>query len=529
MAENKLSVYKSSPFIGTGKKVIGERFVGRQEVIDRIYDSVVNSYINYSIIGLPKIGKSSLVWNVFMEDRKRFHEDKKVPVYFTLRTNMSVTSFYLTLLDGIIRELSKTDLVEQVSLDELRRIVKDYYSDPQFFKIERFFDIIVEIEICLILIFDEFDAAREIFKISGEFEELRSLTYDRPENVIYVTISRRSIESIEKNLGSSTFFQLFESQFLGLFNSDDLDAYWNRIRAFINEEFEEKLTGLIISTINVFSNAFPYMLDVVNNQLLEGLINPDSSNPEALKTAMGCIQDQYDYFLNIINEEGLLDDAKQILIGPVTKDVSKSIRKLLDYSFIKEVDVEYKKQILQSRVGFELSESKAYSCFSDDLMVYFYRKFKYDNSELLPKYGSLLTILKSLIIQYLIDNYGDNWEEERNSNLVNSLKNLKKQDMDKHITASPDLLYYINETLIINIVKKERAIFKVIFSEGDYQKDILEDLKWLFAIRNHYAHDNSSFLSFQEICRAKEICDRFCNMIDNWKRTKRNLKSSNPQ
>ena len=57
----------TNPFADNAGIVTGNRFVGRQFEIDEIHTRVLGElYGNLAIVGLPRIGKSSIVWNALI-------------------------------------------------------------------------------------------------------------------------------------------------------------------------------------------------------------------------------------------------------------------------------------------------------------------------------------------------------------------------------------------------------------------------------------------------------------------------------
>ena len=58
-----------NPFADYGGIVVNDRFIGRRKEIETIKNRLLgSSFGNISIVGLPRSGKSSLVWNaVFLE------------------------------------------------------------------------------------------------------------------------------------------------------------------------------------------------------------------------------------------------------------------------------------------------------------------------------------------------------------------------------------------------------------------------------------------------------------------------------
>ena len=70
-----------NPFSDYGTIVEGERFIGRKNEIASIHSRVLgNNYGNLSIVGLPRIGKSSLVWNALLIQKSHLLSTRKIIV-----------------------------------------------------------------------------------------------------------------------------------------------------------------------------------------------------------------------------------------------------------------------------------------------------------------------------------------------------------------------------------------------------------------------------------------------------------------
>ena len=76
-----------NPFKSVGKIVTGNDFVGREAVIDELRSRVLDMPLaNAAIVGLPRIGKSSLMNHVFIENADSLWEtDRIVTVWYTFK------------------------------------------------------------------------------------------------------------------------------------------------------------------------------------------------------------------------------------------------------------------------------------------------------------------------------------------------------------------------------------------------------------------------------------------------------------
>ena len=78
----------------------------------------------------------------------------------------------------------------------------------------------------MLLILDEFDNARYLFRDeAGAFQKLRELSYQPELGVTLITISRRSIKTIELQAGDiSTLSETFRRHYLAMFDEEELQS-----------------------------------------------------------------------------------------------------------------------------------------------------------------------------------------------------------------------------------------------------------------------------------------------------------------
>ena len=73
----------NNPFSDFGSIVYGQRFVGRKKALNTLSQRVLgDSYGNLAIMGLPRIGKSSLAWQGIMTKKDELIRNKTIPVFF---------------------------------------------------------------------------------------------------------------------------------------------------------------------------------------------------------------------------------------------------------------------------------------------------------------------------------------------------------------------------------------------------------------------------------------------------------------
>src|SRR5688500_9393632 len=104
-----------NPFANYGAIVFGNDFVGRDEIIKTINDRVV--YANepgcISIVGLPKVGKSSLVWHTLIHAKETLRSQHKLPIWVNMVIFRTPEDFFRGLISTTLEELEDLNLLDE--------------------------------------------------------------------------------------------------------------------------------------------------------------------------------------------------------------------------------------------------------------------------------------------------------------------------------------------------------------------------------------------------------------------------------
>lgn len=228
MNENILN----NPFASAGSIVSGSAFVGRNTEMRNITERLFgNEFGNVSIVGIPKVGKSSLMNQVlFANAEELWRERRFLVVWYTLKKNSDSTSqtekrvIFLHLVLEVYHFLkvhNELDLID--SLNEYYEMIKDPSVVWSEFEqnVYYFFEEIVYSNIRVIYCIDEFDYSKDILEES-EYDLLRDISYRNSNKIAIVTTSRRSIYDIEHySGGGSNFYGTFENIYLKPFDKEE--------------------------------------------------------------------------------------------------------------------------------------------------------------------------------------------------------------------------------------------------------------------------------------------------------------------
>lgn len=536
---------------GLGRPVFGNRFVGRLNEIRVLEDRIIKSWSdNVSIVGLHKVGKTSLVLHTILSRKKELMENKMVILYTQMSDFSNSRDFYLHLLHDIddqmtddfewldwgrVRKITLEKIVESTTIGDVRNIVKKTFK-----KINNLAGFHT------VLVLDEFDSAPQAFsreyegddvkeefgKGEVDFQTLRELgSMSNDYNLSLVTLSRRDLGIIEVNsTAPSLFSQIFGVPIhLQMFNSEDLSLYWKRLRdayPLLTTDYRNKAEYMV--------GAHPYLLDKYNDFCIcHGIF--DKPKDEDLAMIRKDTNALFQSILDRLDKDKLLKIAVQIVRGPVYENYEGAIDYLKLYGFLRSVPTRTKQRILGSIDGVvegDGMDERGYICFSD----YCTKKFSFDHYSALqywPLWNETEKALRRLIKNYVEECFSDNWEEEIVSYIdtvipeenfktwLGNFNRLKKEREKAFLefgeNAHADLVDYTHTSdIYMTFIKNDWNWFENILGENNgYWQSVFS---YLTKIRNAHAHSNSDLVSEIQLEQASMYCRKILDLIQSWER-----------
>jgi hypothetical protein len=511
-----------NPFADYGSIVEGKRFVGRKSAIEAIHNRVLGSnYGNLAIMGLPRIGKSSLAWNALMTKKGELSKRKILIERINVGSISSSKEFYLKLMDKIMPNVRTLSFELYNQLSESRKIYNESNSENE---IEFFFALVKQSNYRLIYVLDEFDNVTNFFKLQ-DFQLLRELSISPETKICLVTISRQTIQELEPDNGAiSNFYGVFSDLRLGMFNEIDISEYWDWIKKQkidISEEYIVKVKYLV--------GGHPYLIDQFNFYLLNELkIGTNTSWKGIIDSTASQLKlnlyNSLDSALRLLEIEKLYSKAFQLVLGPVYDVQSTDEEKLLKYEFIKKIDAEEKRNLLGYDMGV-VHNGLSYICFSEYLTIYF--KLKGAEIDFWPLWAETENTVRRLIKKYLKEKFGYPWEDnylikypsENREMAINKLK----RERDKYQAKFPDKAsshivdYTYPKDMYDLFIANDWEWFGLVFGEGKQKKkEWAEKFNHLAMIRNPVAHNNIQFVPENQIQQAEIYCNELVGKIKAW-------------
>jgi len=501
-AEN---VSSSSPF-ETGNIVTGEKFIGRDEYINRCLKKLKGGG-SVALRGIPRIGKTSLAVKLLNSLEDQIDGWNIVSIFIDLSTCLTFFHFWRRVVDEI--EKTYDGVTTDITLGELLHNVKTASDDYEKISdaIRSIFTYLCKIKVRTVLCIDEFDSVCRVF---GESIQESSVCYfmfmrelmTKPGlfGISLIITSRRSLVNLTKKAdGGSVFHNAIETIPIHGFNNREIGAF---------REYAEKY-GLELSeedwaVLEDQAGRSPYMLSMSATALL------DAKNGKSVKQALIDYEPtHYQYFDDLLeflreNDNRDLKHMIQIFIGPEYNLNQNDINELIHSGYIWQETVcgEVQYTTLSARFQRYLGEEAR----------------KGLDQAIWPLMGGTERSVRDAIEKGMRKVYGDKWEDEL-YNKANSkagrgpfidkdkIDKFKRDPQKQRLVDRLGFLEYMNI-----IVEYWEDIFKYIFKEWT-PKSIQFSFYSIHRARNPLAHNNGHLLSTLQVDEADLACKKILECL----------------
>lgn len=295
-----------NPFASPTEEVEGDDFVGRKSVLAEMHRDIVypNKISNYHVVGLPRIGKSSLL--------KAFREKVRQNHY-----NLDLVVIYISLDKCENSEAMWREIGKELRIELKRKLSssKKYAAFEEELEFEGInennidYDYVCSVAKCMkvvgffgLVLIDEFDNFSTIAS-KATVGNFRTLINSSDYGIRAVIASRRMVERIEReiegavNADVSTLAPIFINGCkLKMFNDEDMTDYWSSIAKKIGCNLSEKY----IQEVQYYVGSHPCLLNLLNgcywaDQKSKNYISSDSTGVVLNKELLNKLHDAFDW------------------------------------------------------------------------------------------------------------------------------------------------------------------------------------------------------------------------------------------
>ncbi|MEO1516234.1 MAG: ATP-binding protein [Bacteroidota bacterium] len=477
----------------TGTIVSREYFVGRAQMLKMLEAFAHNDeHACMSIVGNPRVGKTSLVYQGARVHKKKLHERKIFLIYLTLSQYEKAEHFFLTMAQEAIAELKSANCFPK----SLKRIKKKHFKKKMttWQEINRFLEAFCKQAntegIKLKFIIDEFDEARNLFKNQNNyFSGLRSL-FDNPDSRIsLLLISRRDIKLIEDTAtdGNSTLHGIFGSQtfYIGPFSKEEIDEYFLLFDKGGFPQSEQQKNNIVY-----YCGGHPYLLNAICHTYYQKW---QSELTPTIDDVFDCVNPTFSYYYEaleaILREDKRFDNTLRILFGPLSRTVSVDDANQLEWYGIIHREGE-----------------ERYTSFSEHFDYHLYSLGHKDN--FWPVWQDAEKLLRKLIGQLFQKTHGDDWQEEfsyRHPTIYHALH-------DRRIKEDPpsDLMDYLSPQELFAVIlhhENWELFHPILNSKASYSLEEWQDrINLILKVREPISNNRTGHLTPPQINQAESFC-----------------------
>lgn len=297
--------HNRNPFASPTEEAKGIDFIGRKSVLEKMHKYIINAdkISNYHIVGLPRIGKSSLL-KAFKDMVQNHNSRELIVFYISLDICSDADDMWEIIGKGIRNELRKkfhsskkyTKFTEELEFEDVddNKINYEYVcSVARCMKIAGLSGLIL---------IDEFDNF-SMLATKGTVGQVRTLFSGSEFGLRAVVASRRMIERIEKevegalNSNVSILAPTFVNGCkLKTFNEDDMKEYW----ASIGEKIGGSISNRYMEEVNYYVGTHPCLLNVLNGSLwaeeeTKDYIYNDAKNIKLSEELINILHDSFNW------------------------------------------------------------------------------------------------------------------------------------------------------------------------------------------------------------------------------------------
>lgn len=507
-----MNQYQGNPFAHVGNIVSGLDFIGRHNDLEAIKGRVIPPLSeggSMVIVGIRRIGKSSLAYQSLIEQKQALLQRKLLPIWIYLPDYQQPEIFFRDLVVLCKKELEDFEWDNDTIRAAANKALKKNLAWTEHIKrVKRFFSKVHESGIGVIFILDEFDHARTLFNNALSYiHAIRDLSIYPDYRVRWVVISRRPIDNIESKTPISTLSGIFIDRCLGMWNEEDLQAFFQR--------FTEVSLDIIPAHKKIIDRCcgrHPYLLEMLGYHLVEmyGDQKGEIDVTVAFQQAEQKFIRYYDNIVDLLNEgdDKKYDKLLQILFGPIYGIEQTDVDDMIAYGLIKP-NPEWGPD--------QDNGTAAYMAFSHHFQDYLRPKVRWVN--LWPLLGETEQAVRRVIHLVLAKKYSQDEYDERCLTKMEAdhskLKDLfdlcrERQKKEKGgLIPSQDLLDYTYPRDLFSLIFAEWNLFQPIFGkqkqkDRKYWNDCAE---LLTKIRNPLAHHRLNSIPTFLYPEAKRYCE----------------------
>jgi AAA ATPase domain len=480
-----------NPFADFGTTITHDRFLGREEELRQIDSRVFGpgGYGSLALVGLPKIGKTSLVAEAVRRAEPRLAGLRAAVVRLDVGTCGSVAEMFRALVEDLLETMKAHSWSNELIEDAGERVIGD--GELAFPRLRGFFRAIRQSGVRAVCVLDEFDAGRYVFAgVPQCFHWLRELCSNPEFKAAVVLVSKRRLQDVARIAGheSDYWANVLMAMTLRPFSPEDTDLVHARLtenRVVAPEETREEARAVC--------GRHPYLLDAYAYHAWQACSERQELTLGWFQTTMrATVRDYYQQVVTILRDTPALGKFVQVMLGPQWNVTADDVDAMVDYGLL---GTESGGRLLSFSSGF------------DD-----YVRFVEGSVEMWPLWRDTERVLREDLERALKQRFGEEWVREiKNARpklrgLIEGCEHLMAKEQARFgARASSSLLAYTYPMDLFNLMAADWSALGEPLLGPDKQGWSIK-FGVLAKVRTPLAHNREEAVQEGERLQAEGVC-----------------------
>lgn len=491
---------RSNPYADFGGVRTDTRFIGREAELRMITSRVFGAgcYGSVAVIGLPRVGKSSLVFEAIRRAEARSGERRTVVVRMNVGEFVTVGELFRRLVEDLVEGIEDQGLGNGEIARRATQALGQEETD--FSAVRAVFRSLRRADVRPVCVLDEFDAGRCLFGRTPQcFHWLRELSSNPAFKAALVIVAKRRLQEVARLAGheSDYWANVLMTLTLKPFLASEVDRFFAALdgEGVALGEAERR-------DVLALCGGNPYLLEGVAFHAWERVEQGQRIDIEWLRTTGGALVRDYLLQVSTILRDGpMLSKAVQVLVGPQWDVTTEDVAALCELGVLYEDDGKLR--------GFSRT-------FEDHLRV------EGREIDIWPLWRETERALREVLERNLEQLYGSRWPDGLTKSRPKFRPRIeewrRQRDRERRTIgrASASLLAYTYPADLFQLMAVDwKRLAEPLL--GSAKQDWDTNFKVLAKVRNPLAHNRAEAVTKADRLQAEGVCRAILERYEKWK------------
>ncbi len=459
-------------------------------------------YGSIAVIGLPRVGKSSLVSEAIRRADSRSKELRTVVVRANVGEFASVGELFRRLVEDLAEGIDS----QRLSTGELNRRMTWALEQPpvidfNFDTVRAVFKALRKAEVRPVCVLDEFDAGRRLFRETPQcFHWLRELCSSPEFKAALVIVAKRRLQEVARLAGHESDY--WANVLMTLSLKPFLDSEVERFFAALERE-GVALEAAERQEVLALCGGNPYLLDRVAFHAWEHVAQGERIDSAWIRDIGGeLVRDYLPQVSTILQDGPMLSKAVQVVVGPQWDVTREDVSALCELGVLREE---------------EQGELRCFSRTFEDHLRLVGRDI-----DIWPLWRDTERALREVLERHLEQLYGSDWPDglvrahPNRRSMIEECQKKREREAESFGGAPASLLAYtypmqLYELMVVNW----RALAEPLLGR-DMQGWAIR-FGMLAKVRTPLAHNREEAVTEADRLQAEGVCHAILDRYEKWK------------